>query len=229
LDNPDGFAPDPETFVGSGPFELDVFNQGEFIRLTPFEDHPIHDPQAPVVFQLYKSQQTATQAFNQGELNIVTGVSPSLFNRLMNNVDQAVDGTREGYAPYMIYPDHSHPPMQFRDFRAAVTGSLDRKKMNEVAFYNAGFPIMYATSLPKSHPFVEVSDMEPVADSPSGNIEAMRQLLSDAGWGWDDQDRLHFPPDANLTPSWPQGEGLNPADFPCLTEKGEFNESYEPE
>lgn len=228
LDDPEGFQLDPEDFVGSGPFELDAFQQGEFMRLTPFEDHAVHDAQSPVVFQLYRSQQTATQAFQEGELNIITGVSPSLFDRLMSNMDTAVDGTRDGYASYMIYPDHSHPPMQFRDFRAAVSGALDRQRMNEVAFYDAGFPIMHSTALPESHPFVDVSDLEPVADSPAGNVDAMRELLSDAGWGWDDQGLLHFPPDADLTPPWPKGEVPDPGDFPCLSDDGTFDDSYEP-
>jgi peptide/nickel transport system substrate-binding protein len=228
FDDPEGFRPDPENFVGSGPFELDEFQQGEFMRLTPFEDHPVHDPQSPVVFQIYQDQQTAVQAFQQGELNIITGVSPSLFDRLMNNMDTAVNGTRDGYAPYMIYPDHSHPPMSDRDFRAAVTGSLNRQEMNEVAYYNAGFPIMHATPLPETHPFVDVSDLDPVADDPSGDIEGMRSLLEEAGYGWDDNGRLHYPSDMDLTPPWPQGEEPNPDDFPCLTEDGEFDDSYEP-
>lgn len=228
MGDPEGFQPDPDEFVGSGPFELDEFQQGEFMRLTPFEDHPVHDPQAPIVFQLYQSQQTATQAFKQGEINIITGVSPSLYDRLLNEMDTAVPGVRDGFASYMIYPDMSHPPMTDRDFRAAVTGSLNRQEMNEVAFYDAGFPVMHATSLPESHPFVDVSDLEPVADDPSGDVEGMRQVLEDAGYGWDDDGRLHYPPDMDLTPPWPQGEEPDPADFPCLTEDGEFDDSYEP-
>ena len=40
----------------------------------------------------------------------------------------------------------------------------------------------------------------------------------DAGWGWDGDGELHYPPDADLEPLWPEGEEPSVDDFPCLEE-----------
>lgn len=46
----------------------------------------------------------------------------------------------------------------------------------------------------------------------TGDVEAARQALSDAGWGWDDQGNLHYPEGAELE-AWPEGETPNPDNF----------------
>jgi peptide/nickel transport system substrate-binding protein len=53
-------------------------------------------------------------------------------------------------------------------------------------------------------------------DDPTGDAEGAQQVLVDAGWGWDDQDNLHYPADADLSPRWPDGEAPSPDNFPCL-------------
>jgi peptide/nickel transport system substrate-binding protein len=56
--------------------------------------------------------------------------------------------------------------------------------------------------------------------SVTGDEEAARQVLSEAGWGWDDNGNLHYPPDADLSPKWPKGSIPPVGDIPCLNEDG---------
>jgi peptide/nickel transport system substrate-binding protein len=57
---------------------------------------------------------------------------------------------------------------------------------------------------------------------PEGNPDAAQQALIDAGWGWDDQGRLHYPADKDTSPRWPEGETPDPAEFPCVSEDNNY-------
>lgn len=79
----------------------------------------------------------------------------------------------------------------------------------------------------KSHAFRPPEDeINKIVDDPTGNIDAARQVLKENGWGWDDQGNLHYPPDADPSPMWPEGEGPTSEEsnggFSCLNEEGEW-------
>jgi peptide/nickel transport system substrate-binding protein len=48
-----------------------------------------------------------------------------------------------------------------------------------------------------------------------------RNLLTDAGWGWDDDGNLRYPADVDPSPQWPDDGRPDPAGYPCYD--GEWN------
>lgn len=78
-------------------------------------------------------------------------------------------------------------------------------------------PDTYSSFWAKGHPWRAPDDMlHQFTDQPSGDPDAAKQVLRDAGWAWDDNGNLHYPPDADLEPLWSQGEAPTAEDFPCL-------------
>jgi peptide/nickel transport system substrate-binding protein len=98
---------------------------------------------------------------------------------------------------------------------------MNRQQMIGVALAGEVEPEMYPTYISKNHPMYPPEDMlSGWAESPQGSPDVARQMLEDAGWGWDGNDNLHYPPDADLDPLWPQGEVPSAEDFPCIEELG---------
>jgi peptide/nickel transport system substrate-binding protein len=120
-------------------------------------------------------------------------------------------------------------PGKFRAFRDALGTALNRRRANQVAFGNNSEEQYYATNLASNHPYFPGEDnLEPFTEKPEGDKEAARQKLSEAGWGWDDNGRLHYPPDADLTPHWPKGKTPAAGGFPCV-EATEDGTAYNPD
>jgi len=80
-------------------------------------------------------------------------------------------------------------------------------------------PIYESRVLLDTHPFSPPDDeLTKFTDQPQGDSDGARRTLEEAGWGWDDDGNLRYPPDADLSPLWPQGEEPSADDFPCLDE-----------
>ncbi|GAB3310530.1 hypothetical protein GCM10027355_00340 [Haloplanus salinarum] len=218
-ENPTDFD-DP--WVGSGPYQITSFEQGQLMGMEPFSDHPKFDPEGDLVFQVFDSSQSAYRAFTNNELNVLLTTTPSLADRIKSDMgDSARVITTQGFTPYFISPQCQFGPSKFREFRMAFSQMIDRDNINQTSLYGDSEATMYADPFTSSHPWYPGDDnLTRIAESPSANVEAARQLLEDEGWGWDGDGNLHYPPDADLEPQWPQGS--QPADdadqFPCVSE-----------
>jgi peptide/nickel transport system substrate-binding protein len=117
--------------------------------------------------------------------------------------------------------------MKHREFRQAFSAALNRQQLNQL-MYRGNSTIQYAgTQYVQNsngrHPWRPPEDrLAKFTENPQGDVEAARQMLSEAGWGWDDDGNLHYPPDADLEPVWPAGEAPSPDKFPCIDEEGEY-------
>jgi peptide/nickel transport system substrate-binding protein len=77
-----------------------------------------------------------------------------------------------------------------------------------------------------AHPWYPEDEVYQATDDPTGDVEQAKQILRDAGWGWDDDGNLRYPADADLSPRWPKGEYPNEDNgFPCVTADGEYNQT----
>ena len=214
---------DPGVMVGSGPFEISNLELGQSMVVKPHDGHAVYQPDHDIIFQVYRDVQTAERAFQSNEIQMFTAIPPGRLEQIKEN-ENAETFTRSGYMPYILWPQMQIAPTKFREFRMAIGQSLDRQKINQIALYGESEPQLDSTFLASSHPMY--SDFEngltSFTDAPQGNVEAARQTLSEAGWNWDDDGNLHFPPDADLSPKWPQGEKPSPDDFPCIDTSGEY-------
>jgi len=138
-----------------------------------------------------------------------------------------VKPTRSIYG-YYNGPNLPKPPSAFREFRDAAGKVLNRERVNQTAFLGESKPQFYASSLADTNPwFPSDADLEPFTEDPQGDPEAAKQVLEDAGWGFDDDGQLHYPADADLKPKWPEGETPAATDFPCVNPDNTYNPDWE--
>lgn len=227
-ENPSGFT--PKEIIGCGPYQVSRFTPEQLLVLEPFDGHPVHDPpNQGLTFHGYDNSQAGYQALNAGELDAIHTLSAGTFQRAQNNNEITADAV-PGFTSYTIHPQMSYGPCMFDPFLDAIGKAVNRQECNQLALFGKGKPQTTASYIIDTHPFYPEDDSNVYAytDDPSGDIEAARQALEEAGWGWDGNGRLHYPPDADLTPLWPQGETPSPEDYPCLTEDGEFDQEWTP-
>lgn len=219
--NPEEF--DPETIIGAGPFAIRDFSVGSHLDLTPHDGHPVYSPGHDLFLQAYRNEQTAVEAFRANEVQLAPNLSPGSLENIKNNMgDNATTVAQPGFMPFILYPQQSWSPGQFREFRAAVGAAIDRRRMSATALRGAADPELHSVPLMAAHPArPDDSDLTKMGP-PEGDEEAARQALSDAGWGWDNNDRLHYPTDKDLSPPWPAEETPDPEEFPCINAEGEY-------
>ncbi|WP_254280445.1 ABC transporter substrate-binding protein [Haloarcula marina] len=222
--NPGDFEPDPNTFIGSGPYEIRDYSASEFLSLTPYGDHPVFDPQSDLFFQAFQNAQTAVEAFINEEVGLITDLAAGNISRIEDaDTSGSEVSVTLSFVPDPLYPQMSFAPSKFREFRAAIGASTNLDEINDIARFGASEPDPYATPFMKPHPYRPPNErLTRYSEDTSGDADAARQLLADAGWGWDNQDRLHYPPDADLSPLWPEGEEPGPDSFPCINSDGEY-------
>lgn len=214
---------DIDTVIGSGPYQVTNFQREQLLQVEPYEDH-WNTPDGSMSMQVFQDQQSAYRAFQDGTVNIFVGISPGIADQIENQMtDVAEISTVQGFTSWSMNPQTNYGPTKFREFRMAVSQCLDRQQMNQVANYGNALAMEYSCGFSPTHPFYPENEDEVltrIADSLEGSEERARQILSDAGWGWDDSGRLHYPPDADLEPLWPEGETPMeyPDKFPCVEE-----------
>jgi peptide/nickel transport system substrate-binding protein len=212
-----------DEIIGSGPFAMRNFTVGESMDMVPHDGHPVHSPNFELFLQAFRNQQTAVQAFSEGEVQLAPNLTPGTLERINNNAgDVAETYERPGILHFTNYPQMSWSPSQFREFRAAWGAAINRQQATTVGIRDAVDPSEYSCILSPTHPFRPPEDMLTQMAPAEGDPEAAQAALTDAGWGFDDQDRLHYPPDKDLSPRWPAEETPDPGEFPCVGEEGEY-------
>lgn len=224
MEDPQEFTFDP--IIGSGPFEVDTLESGQLMRLVPHDDNPIFSPDHEIVFQVFRNEQTKIQAFKAEEVDIIAGLSPSGFENIRNSMssDEVTTHSVKGFMPFVIFPEFPRAPGKFDAFREAMGASIDRRQINQSAFFGESDEPTHASVIMSNHPFYPEDDssIAKYTDNPEGDEDRARQVLRDAGWGWDDDGNLHYPVDADLTPLWEEGETPSSDDYPCLDESGNY-------
>ncbi|WP_144906086.1 ABC transporter substrate-binding protein [Halobellus captivus] len=228
MDDPDGFEFDP--IIGSGPFEVSNITIGSSMQLTPADSHPVYSPDHDLYLQVYQDTQTIIQAFLAGEIDMAARLSTGTAQRVRDEMGDAGDVViAGGIANYAVYPQANWGPTKFQEFRAAIGAAIDRQQANELGWRGDSNVELYSCPFTEIHPWRPPEDrLTQMTDDPTGDEELARQHLSEAGWGWDDQGRLHYPPDADLDALWPQGETPSPEDFACVTGENDYNSDYTP-
>jgi peptide/nickel transport system substrate-binding protein len=229
-DAPTEFDPNVDNYVNTGPFEVQALEGRQLLALEPRdEDHPLFNPDYQLLFQAFEKTSTAIEGMISGNIDIITNMSTGGGERLSDSQVSENITLESGlkFTPDPLYPQFSWGPCQFKGFREALGKALNYQEINEVARNGESEPDLYAVPLMKSHPFRPPDDeINKIVDDPTGNIDAARQVLKENGWGWDDQGNLHYPPDADPSPMWPEGEGPTSEEsnggFSCLNEEGEW-------
>lgn len=211
-DNPTDFD-DP--MIGAGPYQITSYQNQQNMALEPHDGHPVYSPDSQILFQLYESTDGVTRAFENGELNVAVALHPEAGQQLQESMgDQVQVITGMAHLPYGVMPQMSFAPGKFKEFRQALSYAIDRQGLNETFAFGESDPVTYCTFNSNAHPWYNQDVLTEIAGE-SSDVDQARQVLEEAGWGWDDNGNLHYPPDAEME-AWPQGEEPDPEEFPCL-------------
>jgi peptide/nickel transport system substrate-binding protein len=216
VENPGGF--EFENVVGSGPYQFVDSEAGSYMEWEPYEDHPVDVPDKNLYWRAYRDETTMIEALDNNEIQVLPEVSPGGASRTseMSDVEAYY---ADGFLSFVLYPQASFAPGKFEAFRKALAASIDRQQLSDIAYQGEADPELYANHFMPSHPWRAPDDrLYQMADDPTGSPEMATSILEDAGWGWDSDGNLHYPPDADLSPVWPQGEEPSAEDFPCLSD-----------
>jgi len=219
-ENPENFVPD--TIIGSGPYQVSNFEQGSGLSLTPHDGHPVHSPDHDIQIVAFRGQQAAGQALKENEVHIASELPVGAVADLDENYSDTVNTVvRRSFLPMALYFQYPKVPTKFKPFRKALAKALNRQKVNQLAYRGKSTEAYGTSKFLKNHPWRAPEDMvyKPT-EEPTGDVEDARSTLEDTGWGWDDDDNLHFPADADLNPRWPKGEVPDYDEYPCLDSDG---------
>ncbi|WP_256403291.1 ABC transporter substrate-binding protein [Halorubrum salinum] len=219
VENP-GDATFETPIVSSGPLEVTSIQQGQRVVTEPHDGHPEYQVAQPVIFEAYRNEESMINALGAGEAHVGVEISPPNATRVNEEIDNAnaeFTGTHTSYN--LQYICHT-APCKFTEFRKAVGASVNRDLLVNTAFDNRVEPDMFPTYISENHPRFPPEDMLYEHPDSGGDVEAARAMLEEEGWGWDGDGNLHYPPDADLDPLWPQGEVPSAEQFPCIDELG---------
>ena len=223
-ESPIEFAPD-DPLIGSGPFEIDDYEIGQFLRLRPSDqEHPLFNPDHNVLLQVFAEAQAQNQAFISGELDFISGVTPAALEDIQDRADGEVEVVETGeFVGFYLFPHHPQPPIKFKAFRQAIDMAYSRQRIHDTVFRGGGFIQTEPTAFTQTHPWFPEDGLPTHTDDPTGDQQGAIDVLREAGFGWDDNDVLHYPPDADLTPLWREGQNPTSDDgFACLDEDGNY-------
>ncbi|WP_458208571.1 ABC transporter substrate-binding protein [Haladaptatus sp. NG-SE-30] len=211
-DNPTDFD-DP--MIGAGPYQIASYTNQQNMALEPFDGNPVYSADTQILLQLYDSTDGVVRAFQNGELNIAVALHPEAGQQLQEQMGDSVQIiTGVAHLPYGVMPQMSFGPGKFIEFRQALSQMIDRQNINETFAFGESEIVTHCTFNSNAHPWHNEEVLTQVGGQ-TANVEQARTLLEEAGWGWDNNGNLHYPPDAELA-AWPQGETPSGDDFPCV-------------
>ena len=144
-----------EAMIGSGPFRLKEFQQGEYYRLGANPDYyngaPVIDE---VIFQAYANEDALVQALRAGELDMITEMPHTVVASLRGDPNITVaTGTGRSLRDYIFNlssPDtcpveaggvcSGHPALRDRVVRQAMAHAVDKQQIVDVAELGLGTP-----------------------------------------------------------------------------------------
>lgn len=233
-EDPEALEATPDSFVGSGPLQVADHEPGVQVSLEPHDGHPYYDtPQYDVRWIGFSDDTSIINSFIEGDIDAAWRMSLSAQRTVEEELgeDKVERGPTRGITARYI---NCQFPMTTREFRRAIGAAVNRQRANLLA--TDGQADLYFTPgyFNSKHPWRAPEDMlNTLTDDPTGDVEAARQILEDAGWQQDSNGDWRYPPDfdpaEDLAP-WPQGEQPKPEyGFDCLTQEGDWPEDWDPE
>ncbi len=201
-----------DDMIGSGPFKMVEYKQGEFVHLAAVKDHFLTPPKIDeVVFQTFDNQDALVQALVTGQVDMITEMPNTAVPTLRNaqNV-QLVTGaplapelndiipnqTTPGTCPDEDGVCSGHLALRDRNVRLALAHATDKQKIIDVVLLGLGTPGL--TLIPDG---LGVWYNDSIQDY-AFDIDEANRILDEAGYADTDGDGVRQMPD-----------GTNPLDF----------------
>jgi peptide/nickel transport system substrate-binding protein len=204
--------------IGSGPFKMVEYKQGEFVRLGKNADYWTDPPKVDgLIFQTFGSQDVLVQAIKTGQVDMITEMPATAVVGLRNdaNVEIVTGPPLSPYAADIIMNQMTsercpkddggvctgHPALLDKTVRQALAQATDKLQLIDVLLLGLGTPGL--TLAPDSF----VPWFNPNLTDYELDIEAANKLLDDAGYKDADGDGIREMPDGskplNFRLNWP--------------------------
>jgi peptide/nickel transport system substrate-binding protein len=223
-DTPEGAATFENTaIIGSGPFKMREYRQGEFVHLEAVKDHPVAPPKVDeLVFQTFDNQDALVQALLTGQVDMITEMPNTAVPTLRNadNVELVIgaplnpnvaDIILNQVPPELCPPDgvcSGHPALRDLAVRQALAHATDKQKIIDVVLLGLGTPGL--TLIPDG---LGAWYNDTIKDHAFDIAEANR-LLDEAGYLDGDGDNVREMPDGSRPLSfrlnWPSDSATAP-------------------
>jgi peptide/nickel transport system substrate-binding protein len=219
---PDGADPcRPKTYenvpnIASGPFIIEEFEVGQFVRMTRNPEWTGAEPAVDeLIFRIFRNEDALSQALQQGEVDFAYFTSPNIFNSLEGSENIGTEigtipsfseiGMNTGSAyqePSGDFTPHGdgHPALTDVVVRRAIRQAINSQDLVDRVLLGYGVP--GNTIVPPIS--VEGARWEPGPDEAlDWNLEAAAQSLEDAGYVDSDGDGVREMPAGSLAPGQP--------------------------
>jgi peptide/nickel transport system substrate-binding protein len=209
--------------IGSGPFRMVDYRQGEFVRLAANPRHPLTPPRIDaVVFQSFANQDALVQALRTGQADMITELPVTALASLRRDPRLVlVSGVPlspevatiaiDQIAPADCPPGSrcsGHPALRDRQVRLALACATDKKKLIEVVLLGLGVPGL--TLIPDGLERWYNSDLQDYPFDPA----AANRILDQAGYLDADGDGVRDLPDRSrpllFRLNWPSDSPFGP-------------------
>ncbi len=122
------------TDIGSGPYQLSEFRDGEALVLEKFPDYYGDEPQiGSVIFQVISDPSAQEVAFKNGEINFLPVASDATAEQFKNEEGAELHQLGEGRVKYLAWNKYC-PTWEDRNAVKAVFAALDQKEIVEGAY-----------------------------------------------------------------------------------------------
>lgn len=144
-------SPKNATPVGTGPYKLQEYKSGQYVKFTANSSYFFGAPKIQsVVYRIIQNANTAQLALQNGEINALA-VQPSDVAKLKNGKIKIVPYS-EGRVGYMAF-NLASKTVQNKDVRKAILYSLKKNDMIIASYLSADFAKPVYTYLPNENKF----------------------------------------------------------------------------
>jgi peptide/nickel transport system substrate-binding protein len=180
---------DPETKIGSGPFQYVDWQEGEIAILEAYANHFSPPQAARFIMKILPNMESALGQIQTGELNFLREWEGD--SAILSEVAESDPGITLFASPDLGFRffafNTRFAPFDNTVLRQAIAQVVPKQSIIDNIFKGFGVPA-------DSYVSVAIDYWHnPELPQYEYNVEAARQTLADAGFAWDDDGRLHYP------------------------------------
>jgi peptide/nickel transport system substrate-binding protein len=188
--------------IGSGPFKLAEYKQGEFTRLTAVKDHYLSPPKIDeVIFRVYGNADAEIQALKTGEVDFITGFPATAVRSLQSEANVKVEIGKQRSLTDIIFnvidPKNcpkekgkctGHPALRDVKVRQALAYATDKQALIDTVLLGLGTPGLTMVTPGQGEGYNSTLQDYPF------DVEKAKQILEEAGYKDSDGDGIREMP-----------------------------------